>query len=186
MMCFLHAASTLVLELQSCYSQITANCMEFRSFSSIFNYDSLISSKLAKQVKMGVITMDITMNYSKISINPTLKSTHIRHLSQAQKKFMLVVIHFTKWVKTKPLATITTQQVQKFMWKIICYLVLTCTVITYNGREFINKKLVEFYKNWASSHHQLSQESQMKGQVEAINKTIVAEVKQHLGQAKGA
>jgi len=62
-------------------------------------------------------------------------------------KFLIVGIdYFTKWIEAKPLATITTQQVQQFVWKhIICRYGVLHTIITDNGRQFIDKELAKFY-----------------------------------------
>ncbi|XP_014498083.1 uncharacterized protein LOC106759429 [Vigna radiata var. radiata] len=106
----------------------------------------------------------------------------------AQKKFLLVAIdYFTKWVEAEPLAIITAGQVQKFCWKLICRFGLPKTIITDNGRQFIDKKLREFYQNLGIKHVTSSVEHpQTNGQVEAINKTIVAELKRRLGEKKAA
>lgn len=70
---------------------------------------------------------------------------------RAQKKFLLVAIdYFTKWVEAEPLASITTAQVQRFCWKLICKFGLPKTIITDNGRQFMDRKLKQFY-----AHHQL-------------------------------
>jgi len=55
--------------------------------------------------------------------------------SKGQVKFLIVVVdYFTKWIEAKPLATITAQQVQQFVWKdIICRYGIPHTVITDNG-----------------------------------------------------
>ena len=41
---------------------------------------------------------------------------------KGQVKFLIVAVdYFTKWIEAKPLTTITTQQVQQFVWKdVIC------------------------------------------------------------------
>ncbi|RDY05343.1 hypothetical protein CR513_10842, partial [Mucuna pruriens] len=43
-------------------------------------------------------------------------------MAKGQVKFLCVgVDYFTKWIEEKPLATMTTQKVQRFIWKnIIC------------------------------------------------------------------
>ncbi|XP_014501831.1 uncharacterized protein LOC106762433 [Vigna radiata var. radiata] len=72
---------------------------------------------------------------------------------QGQKRFLLVAVdYFTKWVEAEPLASITAMQVQKFCWKIICRFGLPKVIITDNGRQFINKKLEEFYANLGIKH----------------------------------
>lgn len=69
-------------------------------------------------------------------------------LAKGQCKFLLIAVdYFTKWIKVEPLATITTQNVQKFVWKrIITYYDISYDIITNNGRQFTDKKLQEFLK----------------------------------------
>ncbi|WVY91024.1 hypothetical protein V8G54_036538 [Vigna mungo] len=108
-------------------------------------------------------------------------------LGPAQKKFLLVAIdYFTKWVEAELLATITARQVQKFCWKLICRFGLPQKIITDNGRQFINWKLEKFFADLGIKHATSSVEHpQSNGQVEAVNKTIVAELKRRLGDKKG-
>lgn len=79
-------------------------------------------------------------------------------------------------------ATITTSQVQKFIWKVICRFELPNTIITDNKRQFVDRKLGEFYKGLGIKHVTSSVEHpQTNDQAEAINKTIVAKLKRRLG-----
>lgn len=60
-------------------------------------------------------------------------------------------------------------------------------IITDNGRQFIDKKLRQFYVDLGIKHVTSSVEHpQTNGQVEAVNKTIVAELKRRLGEKKTA
>ncbi|WVZ13203.1 hypothetical protein V8G54_017733 [Vigna mungo] len=98
---------------------------------------------------------------------------------QAQKKFLLVAIdYFTRWVEAKALATIITQQVQKFVWKLVFRFGLPRTMVTENRRQFINKKLGKFYRGLGIKHvTSLVEHPQTNGQAEAVNKAIAAELK---------
>ncbi|WVY99673.1 hypothetical protein V8G54_025743 [Vigna mungo] len=71
------------------------------------------------------------------------------------------------------------RQVQSFIWKnLICQFGIPDTIITYNGRQFINDKLCKFYKNMSIKHvTSFVEHSQMNGQVEAMKKIIVIELK---------
>ena len=73
---------------------------------------------------------------------------------KGQVKFLIVAVdYFTKWTEAKPLATITTQQVQQFVWKnIICRYDIPHTIITDNGRQFIDKELAKFYTGLGIKH----------------------------------
>ncbi|XP_052728231.1 uncharacterized protein LOC108329042 isoform X1 [Vigna angularis] len=108
-------------------------------------------------------------------------------VGRAQKKFLLVAIdYFTKWVEAEPLATITAARAQKFMWTLICRFGIPKVIVTDNGRQFIDKGLGEFYRKLEIKHVTSSVEHpQTNGQVEAVNKVIVSELKKRLGEAKG-
>jgi len=53
---------------------------------------------------------------------------------KGQTKFLLVGIdYYTKWIKAKPLASISTKNVQVFVWRsIVCRFGVSHTIITYN------------------------------------------------------
>ncbi|GJU98425.1 reverse transcriptase domain-containing protein [Tanacetum coccineum] len=53
-------------------------------------------------------------------------------------KFLIVAIdYFTKWIEAKPVATITGNQVKKFVWdNIVCRFGLPGEIISYNGKQF--------------------------------------------------
>jgi len=110
-------------------------------------------------------------------------------IGRAQKKFILVVVdYFTKWVEAEALANITAWQVHPFVWQnIVCRFGLPHTIITDNDRQFIDKKLRDFYKQVRIRHLTSSVEHpQTNAQAEAMNKVIVVKLKKRLGEAKGA
>ncbi|GJX82375.1 reverse transcriptase domain-containing protein [Tanacetum coccineum] len=53
-------------------------------------------------------------------------------------KFLIVAIdYFTKWIKAKPVATITRNQIKKFVWdNIVCRFGLPEEIISDNGKQF--------------------------------------------------
>jgi len=107
---------------------------------------------------------------------------------KGQVKFLIVSVdYFTKWIEAKPLTTITTQQVQQFVWKdIICRYGVPHTIITDNGRQFINKELVKFYTGLGIKHiTSYVEHPQTNGQAEAANKVILVELRKRLDNAKG-
>jgi len=108
--------------------------------------------------------------------------------SKGQVKFLIVAVdYFTKWIEAKPLATITAQQVQQFVWKdIICWYGIPHTIITDNDREFIHKELAKFNTGLGIKYVTSSVEHpQTNGQVEAVNKVILMELRKRLDNAKG-
>jgi len=105
-----------------------------------------------------------------------------------QVKFLIVAVdYFTKWIEAKLLTTITAQQVQQFVWKdIICRYSVLHTIITDNGRQFIDKELAKFYTGLGIKHKTSSVEHpQTNGQAEAANKVILVELRKRLDNAKG-
>jgi len=62
-----------------------------------------------------------------------------------EKIFLTVALdYFTKWIEAEPLAKIIAANVQIFMWKIIYQFGILHTIITNNGRQFIDRKLEAF------------------------------------------
>jgi len=107
---------------------------------------------------------------------------------KGQVKFLIVVVdYFTKWIEAKSLTTITAQQVQQFVWKdIICRYGVPHTIITDNGRQFIDKELAKFYTGLGIKHITSSVEHpQTNGQAEVANKVILVELRKRLDSAKG-
>jgi len=107
---------------------------------------------------------------------------------KGQCKFLLVGIdYFTKWIEAKPLAAITTRNVQNFVWKnIVCRFGISYVIITDNDRQFTDRGLVEFYEKLDIKHITSSVEHhQTNGQAEAANKVILNEFKKRLDPTKG-
>jgi len=70
-----------------------------------------------------------------------------------QKKFLIVAIDYSnKWIEAEPLAKITAANVQSFMWKVVCRFGVPHTIITDNGRQFIDCKLETFLKELGIKH----------------------------------
>jgi len=73
------------------------------------------------------------------------------------------------------------------VWKdIICRYGVPHTIITDNGRQFIDKELTKFYTGLGIKHITSSVEHpQTNGQAEAKNKVILVELHKRLDTAKG-
>ncbi|GJU82044.1 reverse transcriptase domain-containing protein [Tanacetum coccineum] len=58
--------------------------------------------------------------------------------AQGKVKFLIVAVdYFTKWIEAKPVATITGNQVKKFIWdNIVCRFELPREIISDNGKQF--------------------------------------------------
>ncbi|GJU47006.1 reverse transcriptase domain-containing protein [Tanacetum coccineum] len=61
-------------------------------------------------------------------------------------KFLIVVVdYFTKWIEAKPVATITGNQVKKFVWdNIVCRFGLPGEIVSDNGKQFRDNP----FKDW--------------------------------------
>jgi len=84
------------------------------------------------------------------------------------------------------LASITANKVQFFVWKnIVCRFGLLNTIISDNGRKFMDQGLQDFYKGLGiRSITSFVELPQTNGLVEAANKVILNELKKRLGTAK--
>nr|KYP55953.1 Pol polyprotein [Cajanus cajan] len=109
-------------------------------------------------------------------------------LAKGQCKFLLVAVdYFTKWIEAEPLATITANNVQKFLWKsIVTRFGIPYALITDNGLQFAERKFNKFLEELGIKHRFTSVEHpQANCQAEAANKVILSELKKRLGDAKG-
>ena len=103
-------------------------------------------------------------------------------------KFLIVgVDYFTKWVEAKPLATITSRKVEKFIWQhIIIRFGLPIILTTDNGKKFDCNTLREYLSDFKINiAYSLVCNPQCNGQVETANKQIVNGLKKKLDEAKG-
>jgi hypothetical protein len=87
----------------------------------------------------------------------------------------VAVEYFTKWVEAEALASITSQVVEKFIWKnIICRFGLPHDIIFDNGTQFASRQIVSFLSglgirnNFTSISHPAS-----NGLAEVTNRTIM-------------
>jgi len=111
------------------------------------------------------------------------------HVSTRGVRFLLVLTdYFSKWVEAAAYSNITQVQVRAFIWKeIICRHGLPYEIVTDNGPQFISEQFESFCEKWQI---RLSRSTprypQGNGQGEAMNKTIVSNLKKKLNEYKGA
>ncbi|KAK9951503.1 hypothetical protein M0R45_006941 [Rubus argutus] len=94
----------------------------------------------------------------------------------------------TKWTEAKALKSITSQQIQTFIWdNIICRFGIPQVIVTDNGRQFDSSSFRKFCQekgitlSFASVAH-----PQTNGQVEAVNKILKRTMRTKLGEKEGA
>jgi hypothetical protein len=94
----------------------------------------------------------------------------------------------TKWTEAKALKSITSQQIQTFVWEnIICRFGIPRVIVTDNGTQFDSNAFRNFCQekgitlSFASVAH-----PQTNGQVEAVNKILKRTMRTKLGEKKGA
>ena len=108
---------------------------------------------------------------------------------KGQTKHLLVAVgYFTKWIEAEPLATITARNIQNFVWKnIMCRFGIPYSIVSDNGRQFIDQGLMTFYNDLGIKSLTSSVEHpQTNGQAEAANKVLLNELRKRLGTAKGS
>jgi len=109
-------------------------------------------------------------------------------LGKGKTKHLLIAVdYFTKWIEVEPLAAITAKNVQNFVWKnIVCRFGVPNTIMSDNGRQFIDHGLQTFYDDLDIKSVTSSVEhSQTNDQAEATNKILLNELKKRLRAAKG-
>ncbi|GJZ04877.1 reverse transcriptase domain-containing protein [Tanacetum coccineum] len=99
-------------------------------------------------------------------------------------KFLIVAIdYFTKWIEAKPVATITGNQVKKFMRdNIVCRFGLPGEIILDNGKQFQDNP----FKDWCGKlcirqHFAYVKHPQTNGLVERANHSLGEGIKARLG-----
>ncbi|XP_072087337.1 uncharacterized protein [Arachis hypogaea] len=104
-------------------------------------------------------------------------------------KYLIVAIdYYTKWVEAEPLASISSANCRKFMWRqVIARFGVLEVIISDNGTQFADKKFGEFLAGLGIRQKFSSVEHpQTNGQVEAANKVIQQSLRKRLDQKKGA
>ena len=104
-------------------------------------------------------------------------------------KYLVVAIeYFTKWIEVEPVAQITTQKIQHFVWKnLVCRFGVPRRLVSDNGTQFASQQLgklcteVGIKQVFASVEH-----PQTNGQVESANRILLRGLKRRLEKAKGA
>ncbi|GJY98515.1 reverse transcriptase domain-containing protein [Tanacetum coccineum] len=100
-------------------------------------------------------------------------------------KFLIVAMdYFTKWIEAKVVATITGNQVKKFVWEnIVCRFSLSGEIISDNGKQFSDNAFkdwcekLKIAQRFASVKH-----SQSNGLVERANRSLGEGVEARLGE----
>ncbi|XP_071727661.1 uncharacterized protein [Rutidosis leptorrhynchoides] len=98
-------------------------------------------------------------------------------------KFLVVAInYFTKWVKAKPLSTITGRKILTFVWEdIVCCFGLPRKIVSENGTQFAHNPFKDCYEDMDIQQSFTSVAyPQANGQVKVTNRDIVAGIKSRL------
>ncbi|GKA11728.1 reverse transcriptase domain-containing protein [Tanacetum coccineum] len=98
-------------------------------------------------------------------------------------KFLIVAMdYFTKWIEAKPVATITGNQIKKFVWdNIVCRFGLPGEIISDNGKQFRDDP----FKDWCeklciNQHFAFVKHLQTNGLVERANRSLGEGIKARL------
>ncbi|XP_025616506.1 uncharacterized protein [Arachis hypogaea] len=105
-----------------------------------------------------------------------------------QVKYLIVAIdYYTKWIEAEPLASISSANYRKFMWRlVIARFGIPKVVILDNGTQFADKKFGEFLVGLGIKQKFSSVEHpQTNDQVEVANKVILQGLKKRLDQKRG-
>nr|GEU60945.1 reverse transcriptase domain-containing protein [Tanacetum cinerariifolium] len=107
------------------------------------------------------------------------------HSAQGKVKFLIVAInYFTKWIKAKPVVTITRNQIKKFAWdNIVCKFGLPGEIIADNENHFRENP----FKDWCEKPNIKQRftsvkHPQINGQVERATRSLGDGIKARLGE----
>ncbi|GJU75223.1 reverse transcriptase domain-containing protein [Tanacetum coccineum] len=148
---------------------------------------TVINGTLYKKSFLGpwLGTRTLQANYVLREIHEGSCSMHSS--PRTKVKFLIVAIdYFTKWIEAKPVATITGNQVKKFVWdNIVCRFGLPGEIVSDNGKQFCENP----FKDWceklsirqcfASVKH-----PQTNGLVERANRSLGEGIKARLDERK--
>ncbi|GJT46405.1 reverse transcriptase domain-containing protein [Tanacetum coccineum] len=98
-------------------------------------------------------------------------------------KFLIVAIdYFTKWIEAKLVATITGNQIKKFMWdNIVCRFRLPGEIISDNGKQFWDNPIKDWCEKLCIRQHFASvKHPQTNGLVERANRSLEEGIKARL------
>ncbi|GJV01528.1 reverse transcriptase domain-containing protein, partial [Tanacetum coccineum] len=90
-------------------------------------------------------------------------------------KFLIVAMDYlTKWIKAKPVATITGNQIKKFVWdNIVCRFGLPGEIISDNGKQFCDDPFKDWCEKLCINQHFASvKHLQTNGLVERANRSL--------------
>ena len=96
--------------------------------------------------------------------------------------------YFTKWVEAEAVASITENEVRKFIWKnIVTRFRVLKTMIFDNGWQFDTDKLRDYCTGYGIQTRYIAvARPQTNGQVESTNKQILSGLKKRLDAANGS
>ncbi|GKA29198.1 reverse transcriptase domain-containing protein [Tanacetum coccineum] len=100
-------------------------------------------------------------------------------------KFLIVAIdYFTKWIEAKPVATITGNQIKKFVWdNIVCRFGLPGEIISDNGKQFQDNPFKDWCEKLCIRQHFASvKHPQTNGLVERANRSLGEGIKARLDE----
>nr|GEZ43611.1 reverse transcriptase domain-containing protein [Tanacetum cinerariifolium] len=115
-------------------------------------------------------------------MTPIFKYLTDETLPAEEKKARAVKLatdYFTKWIEAKLVATITGNQIQKFMWdNIVCKFKLPREIISDNGKQFRDDPFKDWCKKLCIRHHFASvKHPQTNGLVERANGSLEEGIK---------
>ncbi|GJU11053.1 reverse transcriptase domain-containing protein [Tanacetum coccineum] len=100
-------------------------------------------------------------------------------------KFLIVAVdYFTKWIEAKLVATITGNQIKKFVWdNIVCRFGLPIEIISDNGKQFRDDPFKDWCEKLCIRQHFASvKHSQTNGLVERANRSLGEGIKARLDE----
>jgi len=152
---------------------LVRTCDKCQKFAPVQRAPSTIMTPIVSPLPFATWGMDI--------LGPFPKAT-------GQRKYLFVAVdYFTKWVEAEAVASITTAEVRKFIWRnIITRFGIPRSIIFDNGRQFDTSKLTDYLQDLGcQARFTAVAHPQTNGQAEAANKSILHGLQKKLDHAKG-
>nr|GEX72863.1 reverse transcriptase domain-containing protein [Tanacetum cinerariifolium] len=140
-----------------------------------FSISQVPRSKNKKADALSKIASTSFAHLTKQVLVEVIENKSIREKEVTTVKFLIVAMdYFTKWIEAKAVATITDEQVKKFVWdNIVCRFDILSEIISDNGKQFTDNP----FKDWCDKLNITQRFASVKhpqsnGLVESTNRSM--------------
>ncbi|GJY17708.1 reverse transcriptase domain-containing protein [Tanacetum coccineum] len=153
--------------------------------TSSFKAFSIKQVPRSENKKADTLSKIASTSFAHLSKQVLVEELKERSIRPRKAKFLIVAIdYFTKWIEAKPVATITGNQIKKFVWdNIVCRFGLPGEIISDNGKQFQDNPFKDWCEKLCIRQHFASvKHPQTNGLVERANRSLGEGIKARLDE----